>query len=94
MTKAELRQLIIEKLSGGDTTTASRSKYHPVVVDKTIEAGYNDIVRAILDSAKKSRTKVDIDHLVRPYYLTPKLFALFIGWLTCLTNSLSKLNEL
>jgi hypothetical protein len=73
MTKAELRQLIIEKLSGGDTATASRSKYHPVVVDKTIEAAYNDIVRAMTDSSKKNRTNVDMDNLVKPFYFTPQL---------------------
>jgi len=73
MNKAEFRQLIIEKLSGGDTTTASRSKYHPKVVDKTIELGYNDVIRAMLDDSKKTREKISIDHLVRPYYMTPQL---------------------
>lgn len=73
MTKAELRQLIIERLSGGDTSTASRSKYHPVVVDKSIELGYNDIVGAMIDAIDSKKSKANIDHLIKAVYLTPKL---------------------
>lgn len=73
MTKQELIELVIERLRGGDTTSASRSKYHPVVVEKTIEIGYNDTLKNMLDQVNNRSAKFPIDHLIRTYYFKPIL---------------------
>jgi hypothetical protein len=71
MNKKELIALISERLTGGDTTSASRGKYHPVVIEKTIEVAYNDIIRLTVDQAIKENKLFNTDHLVKSYYYKP-----------------------
>lgn len=73
MNKKELIALITERLTGGDSTSASRGKYHPVVVEKTIEVAYNDIIRSTVDQAIKENKLFNTDHLVQSYYYTPQV---------------------
>jgi hypothetical protein len=53
MKKNELISLIRNKLTGGNSTIASNNRYHPRVVEKSIELGYDAILQQIVQGADK-----------------------------------------
>jgi len=55
MTKRELISLIKNKLTGGTSTVSANSKYHPRVIEKSIEIGYNTVLLGTLEENKRFR---------------------------------------
>lgn len=70
MTKKEFISLLRNRLTGGGATAAQKSNFHPVVIDKSIELGYNDVMMAIVNnSAKESDYDMpDQDSLISTFY--------------------------
>lgn len=70
MNKKELLSLIRNKLVGGDTTAASKGQYHPRVIEKSAELGYDEILQAIVSGGEKYNeySLPGIDAMITPIY--------------------------
>jgi hypothetical protein len=69
MKKNELISLIRSKLTGGTTSIDSNNRYHPRVVEKSIEMGYDSILGEILKGAEKFNgyTLPNTDAMIKPF---------------------------
>lgn len=69
MKKNELISLIRNKLTGGTTSISANNRYHPKVVEKSIELGYDSILNRIVQGADKFGEHVlpNSDAMVKPY---------------------------
>lgn len=67
MDKASLISLIRNQLTGGDTSSAYKSKYHPKVVEKAIHAAYDNVLQNTIDSALKQNRVADVENIVKSY---------------------------
>jgi hypothetical protein len=69
MKKNELISLIRNKLTGGATSIDSNNRYHPRVVEKSIELGYDSLLSQILQGADKfsGYTLPNTEAMVKPF---------------------------
>lgn len=69
MKKNELISLIRNKLTGGTSSVASNNRYHPKVVEKSIELGYDSLLQQIVQGADKfgEHTLPSADAMVKTF---------------------------
>ncbi len=57
MRKIELVEMVQDWLSGGDAPADVRGKYHPQIIEKYIEAAYNDLIYQVATASMNPKEK-------------------------------------
>ena len=67
MTKKNLIDLIIHKLSGGNTSPDIKSKYHPEIITKYIELAFNSLINTVQNQSIRYKDLGQLDSYVKTY---------------------------